>query len=645
MKSQTSNFRKYKIFLISAGICGIPFALSMNSMYKYNNFKNSLEEREKNKNEIALLENKPVDFFNRFKIPSRIDQLKRLEKLEQHHFGNQSQKQTNSQQMIVDLDDADKELDVIVIGGGATGSGVCLDAQSRGLKCALFERDDFSSGTSSKSTKLIHGGIRYLESAILNLDIKELDLVKEALKERSNLLSNAPHLSRPLPILIPIYHWIDLPKFWIGTKLYDFFYPFNDIPGSYYMSKEKSLEKFPYLKEGLLGSIIYYDGQHNDSRMNVGIALSAANQGSIVLNYAEVTGFLKSEESPESVAKIQGVVVKDRLTGKSYRVKAKCVINATGPFSDSIRRMDNPMVEPIIAGSTGVHIVLPSKLCPPDIGFLNPNTKDGRVLFILPFEGKSVAGTTDEKCQIHQDPKPTESEVDFILETIKEYTKDGFEVSKSDITSTWSGIRPLAKQESRGNGETKKIIRSHGIRDSPSGLISIVGGKWTTYRAMSEETVDYAVQKNSFFTPRYCVTPNLKLYGGAQYFSKMDEYLQKRFNLPSDVAKHLAHSYGDQSPFVAELAMKRDNDQPRRLVEGYPYLEAEVVYAVQNEYAVKAQDILARRTRLSFLDYNKSMQSLPKIIDIMAPLLNWNQSQKDQEMKNSINYLNTFNYK
>eukprot|EP01132_Coremiostelium_polycephalum_P003316 gene3316-4155_t len=626
--------RNYKYILLGTAIVG-PYSLIVgyNSLHKYERLDTSKESI----NSKILTENQPPSTFKEYKLPSRADLLERLDKI----YSLKKQTGTDDKKTIKLPSELRKEeLDLIVIGGGATGAGVALDAQTRGLKVALFERDDFSSGTSSRSTKLIHGGIRYLESAVMNLDYDELSLVKEALNERSNLIYCAPHLSRPLPILIPVYSWIDLPKFWFGTKLYDFFYPYNDFPSSRYMSAKETLGNFPYLKNGLLGSIVYYDGQHNDSRMNVAITLTAASKGALTLNYMEVVDFMKEEPKNPS-SPIKGVVVKDRLTGKQYHVPAKCVVNATGPFSDNVRKLDNPTASTTIAASSGVHIVLPQNLCPPGLGFLNPKTKDGRLLFLLPFEGKTIAGTTDEPTQISYQPKPTEKEIDFIIDALSEYTDPNSKpITKDDVLSAWSGIRPLVKKGDLGTGPTSKINRSHTIRESPSGLISISGGKWTTYRSMAKDVVDNVIRKTMIFTPNECITENLILYGGDQYFKNLNQYLIKNYNLSEDVALHLSHNYGDQAIQVAQIASS-NKELGNKLVEGYPFLEAEVLYAVRKEYACTAQDVIARRTRLAFLDNKKSIEALPKIINIMAKELNWNNDKKKSETQETLSFLNT----
>ncbi|KAN0014733.1 hypothetical protein ACTFIU_001051 [Dictyostelium citrinum] len=619
-----------------------PLLVAGTALLGYTAYSNnrSYEEYKKERESVSnkmindLNDNKAniFDYVGECITLKRDEQLSRLNKLSKIYNKQKLNEQENQEELI--------DLDLIVIGGGATGVGVALDAQSRGMKVALFEKYDFSSGTSSKSTKLIHGGIRYLESAIMNLRPSELTLVKEALRERSNLLNNAPHLSRQLPIVIPAYSIFDASKFWIGCKLYDFFYPFNDIPTSYLQSSQQTYKEFPFLREGLVSSVVYYDGQHNDSRMNVSLALTAAQQGALTLNYTEVVELIKDTTTRNN--QIKGVVIKDRLTGKKYSVPAKCVVNATGPYCDSIRYLDDPHTEPIVTASSGVHIMLPGNLIPSDKGFLNPKTKDGRVLFILPFEGKTLVGTTDDPSPIVENPQPLEKDVDFILESINEYSNPNVKLDKSQVLACWSGIRPLVSDkptESDSNIPTSQVTRSHSLRASESGLITIVGGKWTTYRSMAEATVNLVAAKHDIFTPRGCITKNLSLVGGEKYFNTLNQYLIKNFNLAEDIAEHLAHSYGDQAPFVAKLA--NENGLNKRLVEGYPYIEAEVTYGVTKEYACTAEDIIGRRTRLSFLDHDKAEVALPKIINIMAPLLKWSNERKKEELKNSQNYLKT----
>jgi len=312
------------------------------------------------------------------------------------------------------------------VGGGATGSGIALDAATRGLRVALVEKYDFSSGTSSRSTKLIHGGVRYLEKAIMNLDYEQYKMVREALHERATVLRIAPHLSYQMPIMLPIYKLWQVPYFWAGSKLYDIFAGSQRLESSYFLSKSKALEKFPMLSsDSLVGAMVYYDGAHNDSRTNIALALTAATYGATVANHVEVVDLIRSrvtDESGQEKEIVSGAVVRDMLTGKKWEVKAKGVINATGPFADKLRQIDEgEKCENLVVPSSGVHIVLPDYYSPRDMGLLDPATSDGRVIYFLPWEGKTLSGTTDTPSVITDQPKPLEEEISFILKEVGNY--------------------------------------------------------------------------------------------------------------------------------------------------------------------------------------------------------------------------------
>jgi glycerol-3-phosphate dehydrogenase len=315
----------------------------------------------------------------------------------------------------------DIEFDVLVIGGGATGCGVALDATSRGLKTALVEKFDFASGTSSRSTKLLHGGVRYLQKAILSLDREQYRMVKEALAERGNLLQIAPHLAHPLPIMLPIYKWWQLPYYYAGIKCYDLVAGTQRLKASYVLSKSKALELFPMLKsDRLVGALVYYDGQHDDARMCLAIALTAARLGASIANHTEVLELTKGLDS-EGKQVVTGARLRDRFTCKEFTVRAKCVVNATGPYTDFVRQLDDSKTTKICQPSSGVHIVLPDYYSPSNMGLLDPSTSDGRVIFFLPWEGATMAGTTDNSCQLTDNPAPSESEIQFILKEIRNY--------------------------------------------------------------------------------------------------------------------------------------------------------------------------------------------------------------------------------
>ncbi|XP_068101859.1 glycerol-3-phosphate dehydrogenase, mitochondrial isoform X2 [Hyperolius riggenbachi] len=531
------------------------------------------------------------------------------------------------------------EFDVLVIGGGATGCGCALDSVSRGLKTALVERDDFSSGTSSRSTKLIHGGVRYLQKAIMRLDIEQYKLVKEALHERANLLEIAPHLSAPLPIMLPVYKWWQLPYYWVGIKAYDLVAGSQCLKSSYVLSKSKALELFPMLqKDRLVGAIVYYDGQHNDARMNLAIALTAARYGAATANYTEVVRLLKKTDPVSGVERVCGARCKDVLTGEEFDVRAKCVINATGPFTDSVRKMDNQEIHNICQPSAGVHIVMPGYYSPDNMGLLDPATSDGRVIFFLPWEKMTIAGTTDTPTEVTHHPIPTEEDINFILTEVRNYLSTDVEVRRGDVLAAWSGIRPLVTNPH--STDTQSISRNHVVDVSESGLVTIAGGKWTTYRAMAEDTLD-AVVKAHNLKAGPCKTVGLFLEGGKDWTPTLYIRLVQDYGLESEVAQHLAATYGDKAFEVAKMAKVTGKRWPivgKRLVSEFPYIEAEVKYALK-EYACTAIDVLSRRTRLAFLNVQAAEEALLRIVDIMAKELNWKDQKKKEELESAKRFL------
>ncbi|XP_058695804.1 glycerol-3-phosphate dehydrogenase, mitochondrial [Poecile atricapillus] len=531
------------------------------------------------------------------------------------------------------------EFDVLVIGGGATGCGCALDAATRGLKTALLERDDFSSGTSSRSTKLIHGGVRYLQKAIMNLDFEQYRMVKEALEERAHLLQSAPHLSAPLPIMLPIYKWWQLPYYWVGIKMYDLVAGSQCLKSSYVLTKSRALELFPMLRrDKLVGAIVYYDGQHNDARMNLAIALTAARYGATTANYAEVRHLLKSTDTASGRQRVCGVRCRDVITGKEFDVRAKCVINATGPFTDSVRKMDDQEVPNICQPSAGVHIVMPGYYSPDNMGLLDPATSDGRVIFFLPWEKMTIAGTTDSPTDVTSHPIPTEEDINFILSEVRNYLGADVEVRRGDVLAAWSGIRPLVTNPD--SKDTQSISRNHVVTVSDSGLITIAGGKWTTYRAMARDTIDTAIREHSLKAGS-CVTMGLQLEGAQDWSPTLYIRLVQDYGLESEVAQHLASTYGDKAFEVAKIAQVTGKRWPivgKRLVSEFPYIEAEVVYGVK-EYARTAVDIISRRTRLAFLNVQAAHEALPRIVDIMGKELNWCEQKKKEELETAKTFL------
>jgi glycerol-3-phosphate dehydrogenase len=549
--------------------------------------------------------------------------------------------------------------DLLIIGGGATGAGVALDAATRGLKVAVVERDDFSSGTSSKSTKLVHGGVRYLEKAVWELDYNQYKLVREALRERKYFLDTAPHLSRWLPIMLPLDKWWKAPYYWAGTKAYDFLAGSEGIESSYFLTKSKALDAFPMLKRtDLIGALVYYDGAHNDSRMNVSLAMTAALYGATVVNHIEVTGLEKDANGKLCGARVKNLVQeKNGKKPEEFSIKAKGIINATGPFCDSIRKMDDLSIKEIVAPSSGVHVVLPGYYSPANMGLIDPKTSDGRVIFFLPWQGNTIAGTTDAPTDIAQNPVAGEEEIDWILSEIRHYLAPDINVRRGDVLAAWSGIRPLVKDPKAKN--TESLVRNHLIDFSSSGLLTCAGGKWTTYRQMAEECVDSAIEHYHLQPQRVenapkvsgteliddgavldgsCQTHQVKLVGAHGYSKTLFINLIQHFGLETDVAKHLTESYGDRAWTVAALSGPTEKRWPvrgERISPLYPFVDGEVRYAVRHEYAQTAVDVIARRTRLAFLNAQAALEALPKVIDIMAAELKWDSKRKDVEWRES----------
>ncbi|KAB5566718.1 FAD dependent oxidoreductase-domain-containing protein [Coniochaeta sp. 2T2.1] len=543
--------------------------------------------------------------------------------------------------------------DLLVIGGGATGTGIALDAATRGLRVALVERDDFSAGTSSKSTKLVHGGVRYLEKAFWNLDYNQYELVREALRERSTFLDVAPHLAKPLPILLPVYSWWQLPYFWAGTKAYDIlaWSQGMGLTSSYLLGKKAALDAFPLLKKDkLTGALVYYDGQQNDARVNVSLALTASMYGATVLNHAEVTGLEK-----DASGRICGARIKDTVSGddSEHVVYAKGVINATGPYSDAVEKLDDPARKELVAPSSGVHIVLPRDFCPDDMGILQASS-DGRVIFFLPWEGRTIAGTTDNPCAIEREPVAKDEEINFILKEIRKFLAPEKKLSRDDVLAAWSGIRPLVRDPKAKN--TESLVRNHLVTVSDAGLLTCAGGKWTTYRQMAEDAVDEAVKVFNLVPgtsqplspvasspdldtsrPGACQTHHVRLVGAHGYTPALPQQLATTFGLEVDVAEHLADCYGDRAWEVASLSTPEKKSE--RLVPTLPFIESEIRYGARRELAQTAADVLARRMRLAFLDARAALETLPKVVDVLSEELGWDQARKETEWRETVRFL------
>ncbi len=510
--------------------------------------------------------------------------------------------------------------DLIIIGGGATGCGTALDAASRGLKVALVEQNDFAEGTSSRSTKLVHGGVRYLEKAVRKLDRAQFDLVREGLHERALLLRNARHLAHRLELITPLYSWHEIPYIFSGLKLYDLLSGSRRLGHSQLLSRSETLRRLPGIKaKGLKAGVLYYDGQFHDARLALALALSAERLGATICNQIKVTGFMKLG------GKISGVIVQDRFSAQELRLKARGIINATGPFCDQLRSLDDPQAKPLLTTSSGIHIVLDKSLFSAEAGLMIPQTDDGRVLFALPWEDHVLVGTTDEPAQLSEHPRPLEKEIDYLLHHLTSYFNKP--VTRQDITSVWTGLRPLVSDPDAA--DTAELVREHLIQTSASGLVTICGGKWTTYRKMAKDCLDHALRIFSLAAEqRECRTENLAILGASGYSDDLAQQLEDDYAIASDIAAYLTRNYGDQAPKILQLS---DQNARQRLHPEHPVLIAEIIYATRYEHARRAIDVLARRTPLALIDQSAALQSVDKVIRIMANELNWSEQRCEEE--------------
>lgn len=513
-----------------------------------------------------------------------------------------------------------KPFDLLVIGGGATGCGIALDAAARGLQVALVEMNDFAEGTSSRSTKLLHGGVRYLEAAVRKLDRVQYNLVRDGLRERGLILENAPHLSRRIQLVTPLYSWLKVPYVFAGLKFYDLLAGRRNIGHSHLVGRHEALRRFPMLKaKGLKAGVLYYDGQFLDARMALCLALTAQQCGAVIANHVEATGLLKKD------GKISGAELTDRLSGERWTLHARGVINATGPFVDRMRQLDDPASPAILKLSSGIHIVLDQEFAPPDTGLMIPETDDGRVLFVLPWEGHALVGTTDEPAELAEHPPPGEQEIAYLLRHIARYFD--LQVERSDIKAAWSGLRPLVTDPQAA--DTSQLARDHIIQFSQAGLLTIAGGKWTTYRKMAEDSVDQALRHFSLDADRGCTTRRKVLLGGAAFNPDGHLELATSYGLEGDIARHLNRAYGDRADQVCRIGGERDSLV--RLHPDHPYLEAEVLYAVRHELAVCATDILLHRMSLGLLDGRAARTAAPRVLELMAAELGWDGPTRDRQ--------------
>ena len=492
----------------------------------------------------------------------------------------------------------EKEWDIIIIGGGATGLGTAVDAAARGYKTLLLEQYDFAKGTSSRSTKLVHGGVRYLAQG-------NIKLVIEALKERGLLLKNAPHVTRNLSFVLPCYNFWQKIYYGIGLMIYDVLAGRLGLGKTKIISRKKTAVYLNTINtKKLSGAIVYNDGQFDVARLAINLAQTAVEQGATVLNYCKVIELIKAAD------KINGVVVQDVISDKKYDLHCKVVINATGVFTDDILKLDNAAATNILSPSQGIHLVLDKKYFPGTDGMMIPKTSDGRVLFAVPWHNKVVIGTTDTPIENHTaEPKPLEEEVEFIIQHINQYLD--IEIKRVDVKSVFVGLRPLVKKGS--SGKTALMPRDHTIIISASNLVTITGGKWTTYRRMAKDVVDKALLIG-VLQSKVSTTEHLKIHG---WINEVD-------------TNNALHFYGSDAVEIKNLCLE-NNTWGECIHPSFPNIQAEIIWAVRNEMAVNIEDVLARRTRLLFLDATAAMQAAPITAALMAGEMNkdeiWQQKQ------------------
>jgi glycerol-3-phosphate dehydrogenase len=488
------------------------------------------------------------------------------------------------EEMLRKLRERTEPFDIAVIGGGATGMGVAVDAAARGFSVALVEAHDFGKGTSSRSTKLVHGGVRYLEQG-------NVPLVMSALKERGLLRRNAPHLVRDLAFVVPNYSWWEAPFYGIGLKLYDLLAGKYGFGPSRLLSREETLERLPSLEpEGLSGGVIYYDGQFDDARLLIHLAMTAAEQGAAVVNYCPATGLTRDADGY-----VNGLTARDSETGEEFTISARVVVNATGVFTDSIRRMAEPEAEDLVITSQGIHLVFDRSFLKAESALMVPRTSDGRVLFVIPWHGHAVAGTTDTPVDGPSlEPRALDEEIEFILETAGRYLTR--QPTRDDVLSVYVGLRPLVK----GDGKTSALSRDHLIHVDPSGLLTITGGKWTTYRHMAEDCVDHAITLGRL-REEPCPTKELHIHGYME-----DAETQGNLQV-----------YGADAEAIQSLAAS-DPALARQLHPNLPVIAAEIVWAAREEMARTVEDALARRTRALFLNAKAAMAMAQPAADLLA---------------------------
>jgi glycerol-3-phosphate dehydrogenase len=509
--------------------------------------------------------------------------------------------------------------DLCIIGGGATGAGCALDADLRGLRTVLLEAADFASVASSASTKLVHGGVRYLEQAVKTLSLEEYRMVQRALAERVHMLANAPHLAHASEFLVPVYSRSQAAYYRAGMKMYDWLSGKNNLFPSRYVSREVTLRRMPSLRaEGLHGAVAYSDGQFDDARYGLSLVKSFTQSGGEALNYARVTGFAKNEEG-----KLESAMVRDALNNHEFTVHARAFVNATGPASDTIRQMASPELPRRMRPSKGVHILFPLEAFPSPDALLVPKTEDGRVIFAVPWQGRLLVGTTDDEAAPETRMIVLRREAEYLLRQLNPYLARPLHAEQ--IVSGFSGLRPLV---AAGKGHnTKELIRDHEVElDTRSGLISILGGKWTTHRLMAEDTID-AVQRALGVPVTPCLTKQRALAGAERFAADYWRSLVEKHAIAEEMAKHLTEKFGTDAEKVLAVCEKEPAWR-EPLTAGLPVTRAEVVYCIREEMAVTIEDILARRTGAQLFDWRMAIAAAPEVAALLVPELGWTKEEE-----------------
>jgi glycerol-3-phosphate dehydrogenase len=518
------------------------------------------------------------------------------------------------------------DFDICIIGAGASGAGVALDATLRGYKVALIDSGDFCGETSSKSTKLIHGGVRYLEQAFKNLDLGQLKQVKHGLRERKFLYANARYITKKLGIITPVFSAFEGFYYFIGLKLYGFFALKDHFPSARWLRKKEMLTESPNITQKAHSGVIYYDGQLDDARYVIALVKTAYKNGAVLANYTKLNSFEK-----EASGKITKANVEDVISGEKFAIKSKIFVNCTGPFSDTIRLMANPTEERRIVPSKGVHVVVPRKYFEGDKALLIPKTADGRLIFVIPFRWKVMIGTTDTPYKDGvTEPHLEKKEAEYLLETARPYLNEM--PALSEVKAGFGGVRPLLLAKKRSKENTKSLLRDHEVEvDETSGLVSLLGGKWTTYRLMAEDTVN-AIDE-IFGTKKECRTHDFKLVGN-------DAEIQQPAAFEDQYWERLLSYYGCQTSEVLTL----DNGKEEKLHPAQPYLRAEVVFACRFEMAETIRDFMARRIRWEILDWQTCQESVEKVGEIMAEELSWTPERKAKEIQEYKRLLEQFQH-